>query len=373
MKIGRNDLCPCGSGKKYKKCCLNKPPQIQSLDTYKQNERPEPHIDFCKSIIHQGYRFRAFGNKIHYRPIKETFHEFIIYNLMSTFSQNWYDTQKSLSKEKQHVLYKWYQSYKVWKKINATEANKVPGGWRFLPTGEVQALISFAYDAYCLQAFLLFPKFLVERLRDFTSFQSAHYEVLVAAVMKRAGYDIEFLDPKIKNKKHCEFIATNKYSKLQIGVEAKSRRRPGILNEKGEIKEDTLLKGDFEGLLLKAIQQKPEKIPYFIFIDMNIIPFDDSNPFEKPWFDDVKKTFDKLGKPTLQKPCPFNALFLTNFTYYLCGNTGITPRGYHITSIPLYSEVPLINFKDIHDVFTNPHITEVVQSLNRYNNIPKEI
>lgn len=24
MKIGRNDLCPCGSGLKYKKCCLNK-------------------------------------------------------------------------------------------------------------------------------------------------------------------------------------------------------------------------------------------------------------------------------------------------------------------------------------------------------------
>lgn len=22
VKIGRNDVCPCGSGKKYKKCCL---------------------------------------------------------------------------------------------------------------------------------------------------------------------------------------------------------------------------------------------------------------------------------------------------------------------------------------------------------------
>lgn len=22
-KIGRNDPCPCGSGKKHKKCCLN--------------------------------------------------------------------------------------------------------------------------------------------------------------------------------------------------------------------------------------------------------------------------------------------------------------------------------------------------------------
>lgn len=24
MKIGRNDPCPCGSGKKYKNCCLRK-------------------------------------------------------------------------------------------------------------------------------------------------------------------------------------------------------------------------------------------------------------------------------------------------------------------------------------------------------------
>ncbi|MBD9124484.1 MAG: SEC-C metal-binding domain-containing protein [Eisenbergiella sp.] len=24
LKTGRNDLCPCGSGKKFKKCCLGK-------------------------------------------------------------------------------------------------------------------------------------------------------------------------------------------------------------------------------------------------------------------------------------------------------------------------------------------------------------
>lgn len=24
LKVGRNDPCPCGSGKKYKKCCLGK-------------------------------------------------------------------------------------------------------------------------------------------------------------------------------------------------------------------------------------------------------------------------------------------------------------------------------------------------------------
>lgn len=25
QKVGRNDPCPCGSGKKYKNCCINKP------------------------------------------------------------------------------------------------------------------------------------------------------------------------------------------------------------------------------------------------------------------------------------------------------------------------------------------------------------
>jgi len=24
VKIGRNDLCPCGSGNKFKKCCIDK-------------------------------------------------------------------------------------------------------------------------------------------------------------------------------------------------------------------------------------------------------------------------------------------------------------------------------------------------------------
>ena len=24
-RVGRNDPCPCGSGKKYKKCCMRKP------------------------------------------------------------------------------------------------------------------------------------------------------------------------------------------------------------------------------------------------------------------------------------------------------------------------------------------------------------
>lgn len=38
MKIGRNDLCPCGSGKKYKRCCMDNfaKQQTEMLDDIRQ-------------------------------------------------------------------------------------------------------------------------------------------------------------------------------------------------------------------------------------------------------------------------------------------------------------------------------------------------
>lgn len=39
IKIGRNDLCPCGSGKKYKKCCLNKPKRPVDLVESEQEKK----------------------------------------------------------------------------------------------------------------------------------------------------------------------------------------------------------------------------------------------------------------------------------------------------------------------------------------------
>lgn len=52
MKIGRNDPCPCGSGKKYKKCCLGKDDDVHYsnplnlFETYKK-VRKEARIKQC--------------------------------------------------------------------------------------------------------------------------------------------------------------------------------------------------------------------------------------------------------------------------------------------------------------------------------------
>jgi len=41
MKIGRNDLCPCGSGKKYKRCCLPKEREMNRVEPWPE-EPDEP-------------------------------------------------------------------------------------------------------------------------------------------------------------------------------------------------------------------------------------------------------------------------------------------------------------------------------------------
>jgi hypothetical protein len=41
-KIGRNDLCPCGSGRKYKRCCLEKDAELSRAELSAGRFRFEP-------------------------------------------------------------------------------------------------------------------------------------------------------------------------------------------------------------------------------------------------------------------------------------------------------------------------------------------
>lgn len=54
QKIGRNDPCPCGSGKKYKNCCINKP--VSKPLPFKAKLLSQPkQVDFMS---------RTFGKQI---------------------------------------------------------------------------------------------------------------------------------------------------------------------------------------------------------------------------------------------------------------------------------------------------------------------
>ena len=70
LKIRRNQLCPCGSGKKYKKCCLNKSKERQNcliVDFGKPTKvdgvgiTKDGHVDF----IQDGHRLKVEGSYYH--------------------------------------------------------------------------------------------------------------------------------------------------------------------------------------------------------------------------------------------------------------------------------------------------------------------
>lgn len=62
-KVGRNEPCPCGSGKKFKKCCLNPPPKnLRKVEVFRGDEwRDVRMID-----VRKGERFRMFERE---RPV----------------------------------------------------------------------------------------------------------------------------------------------------------------------------------------------------------------------------------------------------------------------------------------------------------------
>ena len=51
-KTGRNDPCPCGSGRKYKKCCLGVPGQVLSFSFRKAIVRF--HASSAASLLYRG-------------------------------------------------------------------------------------------------------------------------------------------------------------------------------------------------------------------------------------------------------------------------------------------------------------------------------
>lgn len=59
-KVGRNEPCPCGSGKKYKKCCLDKHRELLSKVSPKETE-PSKKLKqakaLCEQRVKEGYEF----------------------------------------------------------------------------------------------------------------------------------------------------------------------------------------------------------------------------------------------------------------------------------------------------------------------------
>lgn len=111
----------------------------------------EPQGQLVGSVLHQGYRFRIVRNRLYWRPPEETFHEFLFNVLKWTLGESWYKAQLKVPLGERHQIVKWYQAAS--NHINTIVGNPLYREGEFYgaaPTGEVQALITLAYDVYHL-------------------------------------------------------------------------------------------------------------------------------------------------------------------------------------------------------------------------------
>lgn len=368
----RNLPCPCGSGKKAKRCCVNTthPSETSTapLGPRFLNVRqssPEPNLNLVPSTIAQGYRWRAVFNRLHYRPIEETFHEFLTHVVALTLGEKWVRQQLSTSPANRHIVGVWMNDFTEFRKLREqVHREEIDGHVVFSADApdSVSNLIQLGYDFFCLQAVDRLPDTLIARLLHMGSFQSARYEVAVAAIMARAGFEIDFLNQVSPGVKNCEFIATSRDHRARLGVEAKCRNRD-LQIEPGNYSYDKDYKA-IANLVRKAKKQAPDGLPYVTFIDVNLPPTSGFDPHLKPWLPLVDDALRPLGIDSPENPFPFTFLICTNFSGLYGTNQGFNGRGEWGAIAPKFPRVAFPRPEYIHRIWG---------SVERYTRIPRDV
>lgn len=324
----------------------------------------EPHLSFVPSEVFQGQRIRAVRNQLWPRPLGETFHDFLVNVVKWTFGEPWWKQQSKMSSSSRHPVIQWAHDHYEFATTHMKDGSRKESSNVYVTqaSGPVWAFLTLGYDFFCLQQMNALPEFLVERLRKRSRFQAARYEILAAAVITRAGFNVHYLDDVERSNKHCEMLADERRSGITIGVEAKSRVRGGVLGEKPGVsgKDWYALKG----LIRKAKQQKPSGYPFVLFMDVNLPATEDVPNEDKPWVRDMKRVLGSVGKPTKENPSPFNAIFITNYGYHYAVNEAPVPKaesGYIFQSLAI-DTLPDTSL-----------IKEINASLKRYPTIPLEV
>lgn len=233
-KIGRNDRCPCGSGRKYKKChgAVQLPqieaglvPHIRAATNraMAQQVQRERQQGLGRPIISAeafGRRFVAVKNRLLHSDKWQTFHDFLGAYLAAAMGTDWGNAELGKPLDQRHPVLVWYHYLCMHQRTFIKEPGKVQGAPM---TGAVAAYLQLAYDLYALDHNAELQDKLIGRLKDRDNFAGARYEVFVAAILIRAGFQLAFENEDDRSSSHCEFTATHNRSGKQFSVEAKHR------------------------------------------------------------------------------------------------------------------------------------------------------
>lgn len=291
-----------------------------------------------------GQRVRGVGPKIYIRPLSETFDEFLIHHVMWTLGERWFGEQRSKPDAERHFVMTCWDHYHAWKDRNMTEANRRGHAWSARPDGWTRALFALAVDLYSLCHRGELPQSLINRLKHPEEYQGARYEVAIAGLFVRLGCRVAFLNRTTSKPQptHCEFIATHGKTGVEIGVEAKSRRRPGVQGRRGVELAPSEVRGDVAPLVTDALGQAVDGKPFMVFVDVNA-PMDVRRTGAAlRWVEDVEAFLRGLDGGAPDAPVAWNVIVLTNYSFHYATEEE-AQHGQYAARAALYPRVPLPN------------------------------
>jgi SEC-C motif len=231
-KIGRNDPCPCGGGKKYKHChgstsrvAALPPAHARAFDRNDaerlQRQRQQGLGKPIVSAEINGHRFVRVRDRWLSSERWRTVEDFLGDYIKTALGIEWGNAEISKPLDQRHPILIWYQKVAD----HQRKFVKEPGKVHSVPaTGAVSAYLHLAYDLYLLRHNAELQDRLLARLRNNDQFTGAQYEVHVAAAFVRSGFDIQYEDEQDGNTTHCEFTAIHCKTRKCFSVEAKRRK-----------------------------------------------------------------------------------------------------------------------------------------------------
>lgn len=288
---------------------------LQELAECKQLANQRPYVGPVGiSCIYRGKRLRTVGGNYFNRPLSETFDDFIIWHLRQALGDDWFSSHRSLPSNEQHIVMQWGLAMGEERERVFAAAPETVQVASSQPTGDVQALLTLAYDVYCLCLINQLPERILDRVRNVNEFQGVRYEIALAASLTRAGFRISWLE---SNETHAEFTAS--LAEETIIVEAKSRHRPGVLHVSGNCPDFSCLIADIGSLYRRALEKPTGGLPYLIGIDVNLPLTPERVEGFDNWVRDVFELMDRSPQPTQERPAKEFFLALTNFSWHYSG------------------------------------------------------
>jgi hypothetical protein len=237
-KIGRNDPCHCGSGKKFKKC-HGDPVQMDRVtravaaahaELPKHEAREHQRVaqqGLGKPIISaewQGHRVVAIGNKVHISPTAKTFPDFLVEYVGATLGREWANQELAKPEDVMHPVARWYRTDALHRRKYAGKPGEV---FSAPEIGASRALLELGYNLYLLEHNAELRSRLIDRLKRQDQFLGALSEIRIAGMLVRAGFAIAFEDEDERTRTHCEYSVTRKLTGKTFSVEVKTRHWGG--------------------------------------------------------------------------------------------------------------------------------------------------